>query len=86
MADTELLESRKARKDLDKAPKEIVRSYVIWIRLVEQLGTKALRNYPGYNDEKLKGDWEGYRSCRLNKQWRVIYGVGQDGEIEVVTV
>jgi len=29
----------------------------------------------GFHDEKLKGSWQGYRSSRLTKQWRVIYRV-----------
>ena len=79
-------ESRKAQKDLDKVPKEILRSYETWARLIEEHGTLILRKFPGYNDELLKGEWQGYRSSRLNLKWRVIYQVGRDGEIEIVSV
>lgn len=81
-----LVENKQAQKDLDKAPKIILRSYETWARLVEFHGTAILRKFPGYNDEMLKGDWQGYRSSRLNLKWRVIYQVGRSGEIEIVSV
>lgn len=79
-------ESKQAHKDLDKAPKEILRSYEIWVRMIENHGTAVLRKFPGYHDEMLRGEWQGYRSSRLNLKWRVIYQVSQSGEIEVVSV
>ena len=41
-----------------------------------------LREFPGFHDEKLKGDRAGQRSSRLSMQFRVIYAV----EKEIVTV
>ena len=79
-------ESKKAQKDLDKAPKEILRSYETWARLIESHGTSVLRKFSGYHDEMLKGEWQGFRSSRLNLKWRVIYQVNQNGEIEIVSV
>lgn len=35
---------------------------------VEELGL-----YPGNNLEMLKGDWQGYYSIRINKQWRICF-------------
>lgn len=29
----------------------------------------------GFSDEALKGEWDGYRSSRLNQQYRVIYKI-----------
>ena len=29
----------------------------------------------GFSDEALKGAWSGFRSSRLNKQWRLIYQI-----------
>lgn len=69
----EISESKKSQKDLDKAPVEIVKSYEVWARLVEEHGLAILREFKGYHDEKLRGEWAGYRSSRLNKSWRVIY-------------
>lgn len=81
-----ILELRSAAKDLDKAPKEVVRSYEIWARLVETHGMMILRDFKGYHDEKLAGNLESYRSSRLNRKWRVIYQIKYDGAHEVVEV
>jgi addiction module RelE/StbE family toxin len=32
----------------------------------------------GFRDEALKGKWRGYRSSRLNEQYRVIYTVNKN--------
>ena len=34
-----------------------------------------MRLIKGFRDEALSGDWKGFRSSRLNEQWRVIYTV-----------
>jgi addiction module RelE/StbE family toxin len=41
-------------------------------------GPPGLRLIKGFHDEALAGEWEGYRSCRLGLQWRVIYRVLPD--------
>ncbi|MFN7262419.1 MAG: type II toxin-antitoxin system mRNA interferase toxin, RelE/StbE family [Pseudobdellovibrionaceae bacterium] len=79
-------ESKQAQKNLDKAPKEILRSYETWARMIESHGSAALRKFPGYHDEMLRGEWQGYRSSRLSLKWRVIYLVSHSGELEVVRV
>ena len=38
-----------------------------------------------FNDEALKGEWEGYRSSRLGIKWRVIY-FRQDQHLEVYVI
>ena len=82
----EIVESKSAQKELAKAPKEILVSYEIWARLVEEHGTSILREFKGYQDEKLHGQWAKFRSSRLNLKWRVIYQVDRGGKIEVVNV
>lgn len=82
----QIKESKKAQKDLDKAPKEILRSYETWARLIENHGAAVLRKFSGYHDETLKGEWQGFRSSRLNLKWRVIYQVSCNDEIEIVSV
>lgn len=79
-------ETKKAQKDLDKAPNTIIRAYEIWARLVEEHGSHILRNFPGYHDEKLSGNWKGYRSSRLDRKWRVIYRQTEKKEIEILEV
>ncbi len=61
-------------------------SYEIWARLIEVHGTEILKKYPGYHDEKLKGELTGLKSCRLNLKWRVIYKSTQSGQLEIVNV
>jgi addiction module RelE/StbE family toxin len=41
-------------------------------------GPMGLRLIRGFRDEALTGRWKGYRSSRLNEQWRVIYQVRAD--------
>lgn len=53
----------------------IRKHYEVWKRVVELDGPQGLRAIKGYHDEALKGKWEGYRSSRLNRQWRVIYKI-----------
>jgi len=81
-----IFESKKARKDLGRAPRDVVRQYEIWARLVEEHGLVILKDFKGYHDEKLSGEWMGHRSSRLNRKWRVIYQVDRTGKLEVVEV
>ncbi|MGE4133389.1 MAG: type II toxin-antitoxin system mRNA interferase toxin, RelE/StbE family [Bdellovibrionales bacterium] len=81
-----ITESRQANKDLEKAPNQIIRAYEIWARLVEEHGVLILRSFKGYHDEALKGEWQGYRSSRLNLKWRVIYKATTTGSVQVVSV
>lgn len=81
-----IYESSKAIKDLKYAPKQIVKSYEVWARLVEEHGHLILNDFPGYRDEKLLGRWENHRSSRLNRKWRVIYRVNTQEKFEVVSV
>ena len=82
----EIVESKSAQKDLAKTPREVLTSYEIRVRLIEEHGTSVLRNFKGYHDEKLHGPRAGYRSSRLNRKWRVIYQVDRVGKIEIVNV
>lgn len=56
------------------------------MRLIEEHGLQILRKFKGYHDEKLAGNLKGYRSSRLNKQWRVIYSVDNAGAYKIVEV
>ncbi len=50
-------------------------------------GPNGLKVIRGFNDEALKGEWKGFRSSRLNQQYRVIYGVERENIlIKVVEV
>ena len=74
----EILESADAQRILPKLPKEIRAKYEKWQDIVRFGGPSNLRVIRGFRDEALSGAWEGYRSSRLNLQWRVIYFVEND--------
>jgi plasmid maintenance system killer protein len=79
-----ILESRQADKELSsgRVPIEILRRYEKWKDIAMLSGPQGLRAIKGFRDEALRGDQKGFRSSRLNDQWRVIYAVAAD----VVTV
>jgi len=81
----EVLEARSIGKVIKKTPSEVLVRYEAWKRTVELLGPKGLKQVRGFRDEALKGDWKGFRSSRLNKQWRVIYKVERK-KLEVYVV
>lgn len=79
-------EAKSAQRDLAKAPREILLAYEVWARLLEDHGHHILREFKGYHDEKLHGQWLGARSSRLNRKWRVIYRIGSCGTIQIISV
>ena len=70
-----ILEHKEVVKTLKKTPMEIRKNYLAWKRVVELEGPQGLRLIKGFHDELLRGEWQGFRSSRLNRQWRVIYKV-----------
>ena len=83
----EVLESRPCKRQLKRAPKEVVKQYEAWKEVVQTSGPRALRLIPGYRDHALKGEWKGARSSYLNKKWRVLYVVeGDHFEVLVLEV
>ena len=66
-------ESRQVQKIIEKAPQQILKKYQFWSSLIQTQGPQAVRFFPGFKDEKLKGNLQAYRSSRLNDQYRVIY-------------
>ena len=69
-------------KIIAKLPLQVVKKYELWKDIVFRHGPDKLREFPGFHDEKLKGEFIGQRSSRLNIQYRVIYSV----EKEIVSV
>jgi toxin HigB-1 len=78
--------SVRARKDLRQCPAQIVRKFMAWVGSVQAIGLEEVRKLPGYHDEPLKGQWAGYRSIRLNKAYRGIYAIQEDGVVEFARV
>ncbi len=82
-------ELRKVDKELSsgRVPIEILKRYEKWKDIAMLSGPQGLRAIKGFRDEALSGDWKGYRSSRLNEQWRVIYQVVADALlVQVVRV
>jgi len=73
-----IYEHRKVTKSLKSAPIEVLKRYEKWKDIVTISGPRGLRKISGLRDESLTGDWKGYRSSRLNLQYRVIYKVDGD--------
>ena len=74
----EVLYHRNAAKRIKKLPPQVREKLDVWAQIVEQQGPAGLRDFSGFNDEVLTGDWKGYRSSRLNRQYRVIYLIEDD--------
>lgn len=70
----QIQEHREVDKALsDNVPIEILKRYEKWKDIAALSGPQGLRAIRGFQDESLAGKWQGYRSSRLNDQWRVIY-------------
>jgi addiction module RelE/StbE family toxin len=80
----EVYERRRAGKSLDRLPVELLKRYEKWKDIVRISGPAGLRLIKGFHDERLNGEWEGYRSSRLNAQYRVIYKVEERRILVVV--
>ena len=77
-------EHRRVDKQLAAVPRDILKRYEKWKDIAMLSGPPGLRLIKGFHDEALAGDWKGYRSSRLNVQYRVIYRVM--AEIQVFQV
>lgn len=73
-----IYEHRRVTKSLGAAPLEVQKRYEKWKDIVSISGPQGLRLINGFNDEALFGEWRGFRSSRLNLQYRVIYRVEKD--------
>ncbi len=74
----ELYEHNRIAKVIKKLPEEILKRYEKWKDIVRISGPQGLKLIAGFRDEALKGKWKGYRSSRLNEQFRVIYAVDKN--------
>ena len=74
----EIYEHRKVTRALSRLPIEVLQRYEKWKDIVRISGPEGLRQIRGFNDEPLRGEWRGYRSSRLNIQYRVIYKIERE--------
>jgi addiction module RelE/StbE family toxin len=74
----EIYEHNRISKIIKKLPEEILKRYEKWKDVVSISGPQGLKMIAVFHDEALKGKWKGYRSSRLNEQYRVIYTVNKN--------
>lgn len=78
--------TKKAIRDLKRAPLQIKERFQVWVDAVETVGMNQLRRRAGLHDEPLRGNRAGQRSVRLNRQWRIIYCENEQNDLVVVRV
>jgi addiction module RelE/StbE family toxin len=71
----EIYEHQSLVRKLSKIPAEVLKRYEKWKDIVVISGPEGLRMIKGFRDESLKGQWKGFRSSRLGKQYRLIYKI-----------
>ena len=74
----EILEHRKAVKQLASLPVDVLKRYEKWKDIILISGPDGLKHIRGFRDEALRGEWKGHRSSRLNVQYRIIYKIEKD--------
>ena len=83
-----IYEHRRMTRLLKRLPSDVLQRYEKWKDIVHISGPEGLRLIRGFNDEPLQGEWKGYRSSRLNMQYRVIYQIDRENvfvQVEKVT-
>ncbi len=80
-----IFEKKTLVKTIRKIPIHVLKHYELWKGIVELEGVQGLRLIKGFHDEALRGEWDGYRSSRLTREWRVIYKV-EDKLCEVYVI
>ena len=70
-----IYEHKNAIKQLKSLPNDVLKRYEKWKDIVSISGPKSLKQIKGFHDEALRGEWKGYRSSRLNIQYRIIYKI-----------
>jgi addiction module RelE/StbE family toxin len=73
-----IYEHRRVSRQIRSLPQDILKRYEKWKDIVMISGPGGLGLIKGFNDESLKGEWKGFPSSRLGKQYRVIYRIEKD--------
>ena len=73
-----IYEHRRVARQITSIPIDILKRYEKWKDIVNVSGPEGLRLIKGFHDESLRGEWKGFRSSRLGRQFRVIYKVERD--------
>jgi len=73
-----IYEHRRVARQITSLPIDIIKRYEKWKDIVNFSGLEGLRLIKGFHDESLRGEWKGFRSSRLGRQFRVIYKVERE--------
>jgi len=71
----EIYEHHSLVRKFGKIPVEVLKRYEKWKDIVAISGPRGLKLIKGFHDEALKGKWQGFRSSRLGRQYRLIYQI-----------
>lgn len=72
-ATADLFHDRKTSR-VRRYPPEILRSALQQLDMLNAARElKDLRSPPGNHLELMKGDWNGFHSIRVNRQWRIVF-------------
>ena len=83
---TDIQITKQALRDLKRTPQHLQDKFRAWLVAVNKSGLEETRKRSGWHDEPLQGERKGQRSIRLNKQWRAIYVLKQNGQIQFIEV
>ena len=81
----DVYEHKSLARKRGKIQEEVLKRYEKWKDIVTITGPKGLRLIKGFHDEGLKGQWRGFRSSRLGKQYRLIYKI-EDNKLYVKVI
>jgi len=73
-----IYEHRRVARQITSLPIDIIKRYEKWKDIVSFSGSEGLRLIKGFHDESLRGEWKGFRSSRLGRQFRVIYKIERE--------
>ena len=74
-------------KGKQKIPVAVVKQYQRKINiLISITKLNELNNFRSLNFETLKGDRKGQYSIRLNKQYRLLFKLNRNGELEILII
>ena len=82
-----IYEHRRLARRLSRLPIEILKRYEKWKDIVRVSGPAGLRLIKGFHDEALGGEWQGFRSSRLDRRYRLIYEVlAEEVRVHVIEI
>jgi addiction module RelE/StbE family toxin len=81
----DVYEKKSAVKNIDRTPLNVLEKYEFWKSVVHVSGPDGLKQFPGFKDHALKGEWKDHRSSYLNDAYRVIYQVDKN-EVRVLVI